>query len=123
MESVESKVVVLDEKINVANKRISDLEAKTENMPKIEVLMDLVVETNKEQTETLKSINENMTGLNNKLEHVDRRVEKLEKYSQEDSENSKIDLNQLRKDIITKVIPSVIGGLVLAWFLIQFGLK
>lgn len=119
----DSKVDVLEERVKVVNKRIDDLEEKTKELPKLEVMMNMVIETNKDLKETLKSIDDNLDGLNNNYDNLNTRLGVLESDISEVKNDNKIDLPKLKKDIIMKVIPSLIGGVILAWLLFTFNLK
>jgi chromosome segregation ATPase len=69
----------------------------------------------KEFSDTLVKVNENLTGLNSSVSQVESRVGKLE-----DSQKKKIiDLGELAKDVVFKVIPTLIG----AYLILKFGLK
>lgn len=118
MSDINARMSVVEEKVNVANKRISDLEATTNDLPKLEVMMNMVIKTNEEQTQTLKEINLNLHNLNKGYENLDRRMGTVEANQKEIKTSASIDLVKLGKEIIFKIVPAII----LTWLLIQFGL-
>lgn len=109
-----AKISRLEEKTKSNSKRITNIEEKIESLPRLETLMQMVIETNNKQSETLDKINENLTGLNsemksmsNKVNTLDDRVDVLEK----DKENRRIDTLEIVKKVFVGIILVVIGGI------------
>ncbi|KAA6446741.1 hypothetical protein [Bacillus swezeyi] len=121
-----ARISVLEEKTKNHQGKISNLEARTEDMSRLTTLMEQQIEINKdaqnqsrEQFVTLTDMNNSLKNLSKSYEKLDNRVGILE---QSDS-NRKIDPGQFGKDLMYKVLPTVIATLVGAWLLIHFGLK
>ncbi|KAA6452731.1 hypothetical protein [Bacillus swezeyi] len=121
-----AKISVLEEKIKNHQERISNLEARTEDMSRLTTLMEQQIEINKdtqnqsrEQFITLTEMNNSLKNLSKSYEKLDNRVGILE---QSDT-NRKIDPSQFSKDLFYKVLPTIIATLIGTWLLIQFGLK
>lgn len=120
MESIETKVSVHEEKIKVINKRIDDLEDKTEDLPRIDTLMEMVVKTNERQTVAIEKLNENITELNNGYKEIkdghtqlNARLGSLETDIQDARDNSKVDILKLSKHVIFTVAALVIGAIIM----------
>ncbi|KND06254.1 hypothetical protein P5637_07585 [Bacillus paralicheniformis] len=123
---VNTRLSVLEEKMKNHQEKITNLEARTEDMSRLTTLMEQQIEINKdaqkqsrEQFVTLTEMNNSLKNLSKSYEKLDNRVGILE---QSDS-NRKIDPSQFGKDLMYKVLPTVIATLVGAWLLIHFGLK
>ncbi|NUJ16902.1 hypothetical protein FKN04_09885 [Bacillus glycinifermentans] len=123
---VNTRLSVLEEKMKNHQEKITSLEARTEDMSRLTTLMEQQIEINKdaqkqsrEQFVTLTEMNNSLKNLSKSYEKLDNRVGILE---QSDS-NRKIDPGQFGKDLMYKVLPTVIATLVGAWLLIHFGLK
>ncbi|MED2945507.1 hypothetical protein P4284_09615 [Bacillus swezeyi] len=121
-----ARISVLEEKIKNHQGRISNLEARTEDMSRLTTLMEQQIEINKdtqnqsrEQFVTLTEMNNSLKNLSKSYEKLDNRVGILE---QSDS-NRKIDPGHFGKDLMYKVLPTVIATLIGAWLLMHFGLK
>ena len=124
--NVNTRLSVLEEKMKNHQEKITNLEARTEDMSRLTTLMEQQIEINKdaqkqsrEQFVTLTEMNNSLKNLSKSYEKLDNRVGILE---QSDS-NRKIDPSQFGKDLMYKVLPTVIATLVGAWLLIHFGLK
>lgn len=120
------RVAVLEERAKNSAEKIEALENGNEVIQRLTALMEVQVDTNKdnkeqmrEQHNTLVQVNQNLFNLNTKMGDIDSRVGRLEQSDNDD----KIDLGKFFKDLIFKVVPTVIATLVAAWFIIQFGLK
>ncbi|MCU4668660.1 MULTISPECIES: hypothetical protein [Bacillus] len=123
---VNTRLSVLEEKTKNHQEKITNLEARTADMSRLTTLMEQQIEINKdaqkqsrEQFVTLTEMNNSLKNLSKSYEKLDNRVGILE---QSDS-NRKIDPGQFGKDLMYKVLPTVIATLVGAWLLIHFGLK
>jgi len=99
------------EKTDSHEKRLNSLEVKSEKMPRLETLMEMVIETNNKQSDTLDKVNDNLTRLNGKMDSLDVRVGELE------------DGNKEKKKITTDFVLKIVGGLVLAYLIVMFNLK
>ncbi|MGN9865417.1 hypothetical protein [Bacillus swezeyi] len=125
-QDVNTRISVLEEKMKNHQEKITNLEARTEDMSRLTTLMEQQIEINKdaqkqsrEQFVTLTEMNNSLKNLSKSYEKLDNRVGILE---QSDS-NRKIDPGQFGKDLMHKVLPTVIATLVGAWLLIHFELK
>lgn len=112
----------LDEKINKNSDKISHLEQEVAETVKTSVLLEVQIEQTKLMQETLKEhgiilvqVSNNLTSLSTGLEKLDQRVHQIEV----NESGKKIDMGQLLKDVVFKVVPA----LVLAYFILKFGLK
>ncbi|ATO29036.1 hypothetical protein C6370_20785 [Bacillus atrophaeus] len=121
-----SRLSVLEEKTNQHDGKLNSLEEKTNVINRIATLVEQQVEINKdaqvqsrEQFTTLTEMNNSLRNLSKSYEKLDNRVEILERSDS----TRKIDPSQFTKDLIYKVLPSVIATIIGAWLLIHFGLK
>ncbi|MED4848179.1 hypothetical protein [Bacillus atrophaeus] len=121
-----SRLSVLEEKTNQHDGKLNSLEEKTNVINRIATLVEQQVEINKdaqvqsrEQFTTLTEMNSSLRNLSKSYEKLDNRVEILERSDS----TRKIDPSQFTKDLIYKVLPSVIATIIGAWLLIHFGLK
>ncbi|MCX4076965.1 hypothetical protein OQZ55_12250 [Bacillus subtilis] len=125
-QSTISRLSALEEKAKHTNNKIDSLEERTNVIGRIATLVEQQVEINKdsqaqsrEQFSTLNEMSNSLKNLSKSYEKLDNRVEILER-----SDNTrKIDPSQFTKDLIFKVLPSVIATIIGAWLLIHFGLK
>lgn len=118
-ETLAADIASLKERVNSSHKRIDSLEVDVKMIPKIETLLEITIETNKKQTDTLNNINTNLTMLNNNYDNLTNRVGTIEDDIKNNRKNSSINLSKLTTDTIYKVIPAII----LAWLFFKFGLK
>lgn len=116
---INARVSVVESKLDNHNDRLEGLEDKNSKITRLDTLMEMLLESNKEQTITLREINLNLNNLNKGYENLDKRMEVLENNHNEIKTNSNINLAKLAKDIIFKVVPMII----LTWILIQLGLS
>lgn len=123
MVEVMSEIAVLKEQLKSSCRRIDTLEDTIKMLPKMQTLLEITIETNKKQTDTLSSINCNLTKLNNNYDNLTHRIGAIEDDIRDNRKDSSINVNKLTTDTIYKLLPSILGGLILAWMLIQFGLK
>jgi hypothetical protein len=123
MSEMLADVATLKEQARTSNKRIEILEESVKMMPKMETLLEITIETNKKQTDTLNNINTNLTMLNNNYDNLTHRVGTIENDLKSSGSNSSININKLATETISKIIPSILGGLILAWLYFNFGLK
>ncbi|MCY8958136.1 hypothetical protein [Bacillus atrophaeus] len=121
-----SRLSVLEEKTNQHDGKLNSLEEKTNVINRIATLVEQQVEINKdaqvqsrEQFTTLTEMNNSLRNLSKSYEKLDNRVEILERSDS----TRKIDPSQFTKDLIYKVLPSVIATIIGAWLLIHFGIK
>ncbi len=117
-----AKISTLTQENKEQNKRLDKLEDKAESIPRLEVLMQMVVDTNEKQSNTLDMINQNLTGLNGEMKNLSSQVSTLggrvEKLEETETEKKEF-LPKLVKQTIFVVVP----GLVLAALALYFGLK
>jgi chromosome segregation ATPase len=118
-----AEIASLREQMKTALKRIDTLEDSVKTLPRIATLLEVTIETNKKQSDTLDNINANLTKLNNSYDNLTGRIGTIEDDVKTSKNNSSINLNKLATETVFKIVPSILGGLVLAWFLIQFGMK
>lgn len=123
MSEVIADIASLKEQIKSASRRIEILEENVKMIPKIETLLEITIETNKKQSDTLSNINTNLAKLNNNYDNLTDKIDTIEGDIKTNRADSTISLNALAKDTLFKIVPSIIGGLILAWLFIQFGLK
>lgn len=123
MTELETRIGVLEERLNNQIRRIDYVEDHTKEISKISTLLEIQMEMDKEQkvqikeqSDTLLMINENLTGLNTRLQNIDERVETLE-------ESNRIDLDEFRKTVLLKGVPTIISAIIVAWLLIKLGLQ
>ncbi|MCY8282762.1 hypothetical protein [Bacillus inaquosorum] len=125
-QSTISRLSALEEKAKHTNNKIDSLEERTNVIGRIATLVEQQVEINKdsqaqsrEQFSTLNEMSNSLKNLSKSYEKLDSRVEILERSDS----TRKIDPSQFTKDLVYKVLPSVIATIVGAWLLIHFGLK
>ncbi|MCY7919172.1 hypothetical protein [Bacillus vallismortis] len=125
-QSTISRLSALEEKAKHTNNKIDSLEEKTNVIGRIATLVEQQVEINKdsqaqsrEQFSTLNEMSNSLKNLSKSYEKLDNRVEILERSDS----TRKIDPSQFTKDLVFKVLPSVIATIIGAWLLIHFGLK
>ncbi|OBA05991.1 hypothetical protein A9D36_09120 [Bacillus subtilis] len=125
-QSTISRLSALEEKAKHTNNKIDSLEERTNVIGRIATLVEQQVEINKdsqaqsrEQFSTLNEMSNSLKNLSKSYEKLDNRVEILERSDS----TRKIDPSQFTKDLVYKVLPSVIATIVGAWLLIHFGLK
>lgn len=123
MGETETKVAKLEVKVNNHEQRLFTLESDNKALNRLAATLEQQVkisnERDEKQNKVLEKINENLTGLNSRFDHVEKRVN----YLEENHNHNLININELWKTTIFKIIPSLIGGILLAWFLIQLGLQ
>jgi len=123
MGETETKVAKLEVKVNNHEQRLFTLESDNKVLNRLAATLEQQVkisnERDEKQNKVLEKINENLTGLNSRFDHVEKRVN----YLEENHNHNLININELWKTTIFKIIPSLIGGILLAWFLIQLGLQ
>ncbi|MCY7933825.1 hypothetical protein MOF37_21885 [Bacillus spizizenii] len=125
-QSTISRLSALEEKAKHTNNKIDSLEERTNVIGRIATLVEQQVEINKdsqaqsrEQFSTLNEMSNSLKNLSKSYEKLDNRVELLERSDS----TRKIDPSQFTKDLVYKVLPSVITTIIGAWLLIHFGLK
>ncbi|MGV6971090.1 hypothetical protein ACWA17_06225 [Bacillus halotolerans] len=125
-QSTISRLSALEEKAKHTDKKIDSLEERTNVIGRIATLVEQQVEINKdsqaqsrEQFSTLNEMSNSLKNLSKSYEKLDNRVEILERSDS----TRKIDPSQFTKDLVFKVLPSVIATIIGAWLLIHFGLK
>ncbi|MCY8985675.1 hypothetical protein [Bacillus subtilis] len=125
-QSTISRLSALEEKAKHTNNKIDSLEERTNVIGRIATLVEQQVEINKdsqaqsrEQFSTLNEMSNSLKNLSKSYEKLDNRVEILERSDS----TRKIDPSQFTKDLVYKVLPSVIATIIGAWLLIHFGLK
>ncbi|AMR46790.1 hypothetical protein ACMXZI_14775 [Bacillus subtilis] len=125
-QSTISRLSALEEKAKHTNNKIDSLEERTNVIGRIATLVEQQVEINKdsqaqsrEQFSTLNEMSNSLKNLSKSYEKLDNRVEILERSDS----TRKIDPSQFTKDLVFKVLPSVIATIIGAWLLIHFGLK
>ncbi|CAI6274976.1 hypothetical protein NRS6186_11645 [Bacillus subtilis] len=125
-QSTISRLSALEEKAKYTNNKIDSLEERTNVIGRIATLVEQQVEINKdsqaqsrEQFSTLNEMSNSLKNLSKSYEKLDNRVEILERSDS----TRKIDPSQFTKDLVFKVLPSVIATIIGAWLLIHFGLK
>ncbi|ASS60561.1 MULTISPECIES: hypothetical protein [Bacillus amyloliquefaciens group] len=125
-QSTISRLSALEEKARHTDNKIDSLEERTNVIGRIATLVEQQVEINKdsqaqsrEQFSTLNEMSNSLKNLSKSYEKLDNRVEILERSDS----TRKIDPSQFTKDLVFKVLPSVIASIIAAWLLIHFGLK
>ncbi|MCY8472997.1 hypothetical protein [Bacillus halotolerans] len=125
-QSTISILSALEEKAKHTDNKINSLEERTNVIGRIATLVEQQVEINKgsqaqsrEQFSTLNEMSNSLKNLSKSYEKLDNRVEILERSDS----TRKIDPSQFTKDLVFKVLPSVIATIIGAWLLIHFGLK
>ncbi|WP_316274618.1 hypothetical protein [Bacillus halotolerans] len=125
-QSAISRLSALEEKAKHTDNKVDSLEERTNVIGRIATLVEQQVEINKdsqaqsrEQFSTLNEMSNSLKNLSKSYEKLDNRVEILERSDS----TRKIDPSQFTKDLVFKVLPSVIATIVGAWLLIHFGLK
>ncbi|MGG1363675.1 hypothetical protein ABE287_18815 [Bacillus velezensis] len=125
-QSTISRLSALEEKAKHTDNKIDSLEERTNVIGRIATLVEQQVEINKdsqaqsrEQFSTLSEMSNSLKNLSKSYEKLDNRVEILERSDS----TRKIDPSQFTKDLVFKVLPSVIATIIAAWLLIHFGLK
>ncbi|MCY7823367.1 hypothetical protein MOB34_06040 [Bacillus spizizenii] len=125
-QSTISRLSALEEKAKHTNNKIDSLEERTNVIGRIATLVEQQVQINKdsqaqsrEQFSTLNEMSNSLKNLSKSYEKLDNRVEILERSDS----TRKIDPSQFTKDLVFKVLPSVIATIIGAWLLIHFGLK
>lgn len=124
-----SRIAALEERVKASNKRIDSLEERTEDVPKILVLLEQQIETNKAQnkqfkeiTDTLNIISKNLTELHVGQKELTKdnrdlgeRIGKIETDIHESKESSTIDINRLLKRVVFVAIPSIVALALGVW--------
>ncbi|MDQ7724211.1 hypothetical protein FPQ02_05850 [Bacillus halotolerans] len=125
-QSTISRLSALEEKAKHTDNKVDSLEERTNVIGRIATLVEQQVEINKdsqaqsrEQFSTLNEMSNSLKNLSKSYEKLDNRVEILERSDS----TRKIDPSQFTKDLVFKVLPSVIATIVGAWLLMHFGLK
>ena len=125
-QSTISRLSALEEKAKHTDNKIDSLEERTNVIGRIATLVEQQVEINKdsqaqsrEQFSTLSEMSNSLKNLSKSYEKLDNRVEILERSDS----TRKIDPSQFTKDLVFKVLPSVITTIISAWLLMHFGLK
>ncbi|MEG8302835.1 hypothetical protein U3D89_04750 [Bacillus mojavensis] len=125
-QSTISRLSALEEKTKHTDNKVDSLQERTNVIGRIATLVEQQVEINKdsqaqsrEQFSTLNEMSNSLKNLSKSYEKLDNRVEILERSDS----TRKIDPSQFTKDLVFKVLPSVIATIVGAWLLIHFGLK
>ncbi|KUP32822.1 hypothetical protein [Bacillus halotolerans] len=125
-QSTISRLSALEEKAKHTDNKVDSLEERTNVIGRIATLVEQQVEINKdsqaqsrEQFSTLNEMSNSLKNLSKSYEKLDNRVEILERSDS----TCKIDPSQFTKDLVFKVLPSVIATIIGAWLLIHFGLK
>ncbi|MFS1518486.1 hypothetical protein V1503_18795 [Bacillus sp. SCS-151] len=115
-------ISALREKTNGHEKRIEHLESQSQETVRISTLMELQIETNKEQNQqmkefsnTMKNIDGNLTRLNENQEQLSNRVTDIEETLSE----SKVDINKIIKILFLKMVLPI----AVAYLILKFGLK
>ncbi|MBD1379241.1 hypothetical protein [Metabacillus arenae] len=116
------RVSVLEERSESHKSRIETLEEKSSETTKLSTLMEMVIQTNEKQSDTLDKINENLTNLNGEMKNLGGRVETLEQNKKEIEHNKKEAKKEVRK-ITMDFVFKLVSGLVLAYLLVRFGWK
>lgn len=116
---MQADIAALKEQVKSSHKRLDILEENAKVIPKMETLLELSIDTNKKQTDTLNNINNNLTMLNTNYDNLTHRVGTIEDDIKISGKSSTININKLATDIIYKVIP----GIALIWLTVKFGLK
>lgn len=123
MTEIVAEIASLKEMLKSSDRRIDVLEDSVRLIPKMETLLEITIETNKKQSDTLDLINANLTRLNNNYDNLTHRIGAIEDDIRISRGNSSININKLTTDTISKMVPSILGGIILAWLFIKFGLK
>ncbi|MBJ7570194.1 hypothetical protein JG789_03015 [Bacillus halotolerans] len=125
-QSTISRLSALEKKAKHTDNKVDSLEERTNVIGRIATLVEQQVEINKdsqaqsrEQFSTLNEMSNSLKNLSKSYEKLDNRVEILERSDS----TCKIDPSQFTKDLVFKVLPSVIATIIGAWLLIHFGLK
>ncbi|WP_226035583.1 hypothetical protein [Aquibacillus saliphilus] len=123
MDSLPTKVATHDYQIKGLDKRIESVEIDNKTLTRLTTLLEEQMKNSNQKddkhSKVLEKINDNLTNLNSRFELVEKRVGYLEKKRNE----ALIDLGQLGKTIIFKVIPTVIAALLVAWLVYTLGWK
>lgn len=136
----EAEISVLKEQYKMTNKRLEKIEETVPTIDRLSTLLELTIETNKEQSVTLAKINENLTNLNFGMTDLSNRVTEIEDGNKNEEinqlqqsvkgidervkniEKSKIDWNEFFKGTFVKILGTVVTLGVLAWLASQFGM-
>jgi chromosome segregation ATPase len=113
-EDIPIKVGILEEKVSKHDDRLNKCEESVQKIPRIETLMEISINTNKEFSDTLKNINANLTGLNSEMSNLGGRVGKLEQSQEKNQDENSIHIPSLLKTIIVGIVSGAI---------IYFGMK
>jgi methyl-accepting chemotaxis protein len=126
------RIAVVEESVKSLSRRVSENEGNSESLVRLTTLMEIQTEMDKQQNEqmrefgdTLNNVNSNLSLLSSSYEHlktdmstIGSRVKSIED-SQEDTKLSIPKIGALIVKNSFLIIPSII----LAWLLIQMGLK
>lgn len=137
----EAEISVLKEQYKMANKRLEKIEETVPTIDRLSTLLELTIETNKEQSVTLGKINENLTNLNFGMTDLSNRVTEIEDGNTNEEisqlqqtvnilddrvkniEKRKIDWNEFIRSTSIKILGTVVTLGVLAWLASQFGMN
>jgi TolA-binding protein len=99
------------ERYEALKERVDKLEENNKEITKLSTLMEIQIEMNKQQSETLSKINDNLTSLNNVTGNLDRRIGDLEVGFTQEKERNKIDLRDVGKNIVIGLAMGTLGAL------------
>lgn len=125
LNSIYERIGSNEQAIEDLERRMDKAELKSESQTKTNILLEMQTQVNKDQNEqmrqigeTLQKVNDNLTGLNTGMHDLNKRVTLIEN----NQDSKKIDLGALGKDIVFKVIPTVIATILGAYLLFQLNL-
>ncbi len=125
---MEGKWDGIERRVDNQERRVSKLEENNEILHKMEVLLEMQTENNKEHTrqldsfeKTLVKVNENLSNLNRSqmemkddISNINNRIEEVEKTQEKNEDRGKIDVIGLGKEIFKYVIMAVVAYILLS---------
>lgn len=118
-----ANIKTLFKKTDEIESKIIKLEDGHKELMKISTILEMQQQLNKEQSKTLFYINENLIHLNETVKNLGDEVSNLNNRVEKLEDTGKFDIKEFNKELFYKVLPSVLGGLLLGYLGLKFGLK
>lgn len=121
--TLDERVARHEERIKQLEKQYQEISQDIKPLDRMNTLIELQMEQNKEVSQTLKHINENLSNLNYKvsdleqnMDSMDKRVGDIEKHRVSRLQRSIDERKEMRNGIIKGVLITIIGTLILVYF-------
>lgn len=121
--TLDERVARHEERIKQLEKQYQEISQDIKPLDRMNTLIELQMEQNKEVSQTLKHINENLSNLNYKvsdleqnMDSMDKRVGDIENHRVSRLQRSIDERKEMRNGIIKGVLITIIGTLILVYF-------